>query len=245
MRHQKIGRMCLLLSVGAVCFVLTHMFTDDWLDRTAEPRWRVLKIIQAPKHPHPLKSMVTRAVGIEEDGRLIGAGVLLSSNRVLTAAHVVARYQSKRISVRFGRKDGAIIASGARVIAIDQSLDLALLSCYPQRKVTRARIATEGVQIYSPLVTVGSPYGIVAAVVSPVGYLAAKEHEFSRCPWGTTWMCSIPATYGNSGGGVFCPNSGTLIGILIAGPDPGSPMSEFVSPETIRGFIDGIQDSQG
>lgn len=230
-------RLGVLLTTGLFCFITTHMFVDEWLAECNETKYKVVKLIYSPKHPHLPQCALDLAVGIEKNGRLIGAGVIVDSGEVLTAAHVVddphAQYH-----VRFGRdgETGSVLASQAVFVRANEDADLALLKCFTPMKVTPPIIAGDSIRMYTPLFTIGSPLGPVERVPSPIGYLAAKNHDFEYKP-DFTWMCSIPATFGNSGGGVFDANTGALVGILVAGPQPGHAICSFVAPDVIRGFL--------
>lgn len=226
-----------LTAVGGICFTQTYSLVQHMIQEADEFRIKVIRVEYSPKYPYPPQEIVDRSVGIENDGFLCGAGIMVEPGKVLTAAHVVE--DEGRYMVRIERKNGKLITSECRVEKVDLKHDLALLSCAPIGPCPKSfiRIAGTGIRLNTPVVAVGSPLGLGEKIVSSVGFLSCKysltteDNQFRY-----TWLASTPSTFGNSGGGVFDANTGVLVGMLI-GVTAKSTTAKFVPPDIIADFL--------
>lgn len=179
------------------------------------------------------------------DGRIVGTGILLSPDRVLTCAHVVAR--GERVTAEFvgARTPGrGVPSTSARVLddrsyrpetrgaADDPSGDVALL------RLDRPRPAAETTTLYR----LSAPGRRVRMYGFPESYDRGVWLRATLLGgWGRDGQVQLvaqtpgePVRPGFSGSGVVDHDTGEVIGMVLArAPEPGGTLS-FMSPaETI------------
>jgi len=139
----------------------------------------------------------------------LGSGVLIASDQVLTASHVVEI--ADRIQVRL--VDGTM--RRARVTSSEQFADVALLTLdEPVAGIKPARMGdSDRIRIGERVFVVGAPYGISHTLT--VGYVSALHRNDPSDGLGYTNLIQTDAAInaGNSGGPLF-NELGELIGIV-------------------------------
>jgi len=149
----------------------------------------------------PRKEMVTSAG--------LGTGVLISSDGVITAAHVVQA--AENIKVKFA--DGEEIPG--KVVSSNVQADVALVRLiYTRKNPTIAKLADSYyTKVGDQVFVVGAPYGLEHSL--SVGYISAKRQEetistgFVRTEF---FQTDAAINKGNSGGPMFNMN-GEVVGI--------------------------------
>lgn len=190
------GLLCSLV-VGAACYRIMQQ------PEVLPPPYKIIKIVQRHTYPVLPKVIFQRTVGIEFDKELVGAGVLLRTGQVLTAAHVLEG-QIDRYMVQLKALNGMTLASEFKIDKIDRELDLALLSCFTD-KIEAIGVAGNAA-IGTAVVMSGSPAGYKPCLLSGLGHISRKEKDF--------WICSSTIYGGFSGGGAWDVNTGLLVGIV-------------------------------
>ncbi len=144
---------------------------------------------------------------------------LMGKNYVMTAAHVIVddeKNLQKNLEVEINIDATTRVWVPAKMIAMDVEKDLAILAV--EMDVTgHAKIAkTDVMSIGDMIAIVGCPSGTLPSVT--FGYLCGKSFEiYGRREGGDLWQGSAAIYPGNSGGPVFNPNTGEIIGIAVAG----------------------------
>ena len=193
------------LLTAVLCSMVVAAASYRIIDQPEElpPPYKIIKLMQRQTYPVLPSLIFERTVGIEFEGDLVGAGIILETGKVLTAAHVVGE-DLTQYRVRLRDVSGSVVVSECRLVKIDREADLALLSCFTDRygKIDLGCDASIG----TPVVMSGSPVGFNAGLLSGLGFVSRKENGF--------WIASPSITKGFSGGGVWDVNSGVLIGIV-------------------------------
>ncbi|MEM7261501.1 MAG: trypsin-like peptidase domain-containing protein [Planctomycetota bacterium] len=215
------------------------------------------------REPDDLKRrMIYPVIQLRGNGT-VGSGVIISSEResqggkaityVLTAFHVVQEITDglddpTRIGeVKFvNPEDDRLlpIAGGARVVAFQPDIDIAMLRMeldepWPYVATLVSPEEARNVEIFDPVYAVGCPLG--NKPLPTVGEISSQEKIVAG---ETFWMVNAPTFFGNSGGGVFLSDSGELIGIssMIYTYGKTTPMvvphmGLFVPLETVRDWL--------
>lgn len=139
-------------------------------------------------------------------------------------------------------------AKRAELVAWDDQKDLGLLRLRSSQPVdfvaplmTPAN-AKKNLFIFTPVYTVGCGLGVPPLVTT--GHIGGFDFMIDNYPYTLT---TAPSIYGNSGGGVFCQETGEVIGITariavvlsgFMGSSPVTHMSFAISPETIYAFLE-------
>ena len=157
-------------------------------------------------------------VRVETAAEAVGSGTLIGGDVVLTAAHVVRACEDNDIFVSVFSEDGKVTKLPAHVMAIsnEDERDLAVLAVKTDSKLPHVKImskeAAARIPVLSPVYAVGFPTG-----TGP--YLTRGDLVNKREPHGMfqdCWFVSSPVIFGNSGGGLFDPATGELIGVPVA-----------------------------
>jgi len=146
---------------------------------------------------------------IGSDETEIGSGVLIDTDKVLTAAHVVQ--VAERIVV-----DVAGESLGARVVASEASADVALLQLErPPMKPSVAKLGdSSAVEIGDQIFIVGAPLGMSHTL--SVGHISARRAAkglFGSALGAEVLQTDASINPGNSGGPMFDMN-GKVIGVV-------------------------------
>lgn len=163
---------------------------------------------------------------------------LKGSRYLLTAAHcvVVKGRPAKAILVEIASQRKWV---EAKILAYDDDLDIALLLADEDMPETIKLSNGEEIDIGDFLVTIGSPRGEPLAASS--GYLSSKGDQNPKTGRSKWYEGSLPITHGNSGGGVFDPNTKEIVGIATAiwEEDKGSTpnIAFFVGAKDINEFL--------
>jgi hypothetical protein len=216
--------LCSMVVVAASCRILAQPDLEP-------PPYKIIKLTQRQAYPVLPSLIFERTIGIEFNGALIGAGVILESGRVLTAAHVVVARDGKYM-VRLKDTDGVMLVSDFKVIKTNKELDLAQLSCFTGQ-FDKLKLGGD-IPLGHPMVMSGSPAGLKVGLLSGLGFLTRKEKNI--------WFASQTIYFGFSGGGVWDVNSGVLLGIVQSScfdrdkiPIPGT--AQFIPAKTIEEFL--------
>ena len=147
--------------------------------------------------------------GQPRGSRGVGSGVLIDSNQILTAAHVVDG--ARRIEVQF--TDGSRI--GADIVSSVQASDVALLQLRksPPNPIVATLADSDETRIGSRVFIIGAPFGISQTL--SVGHLSGRMHRGTMAT-GTPiefLQTDTAINTGNSGGPMF-NDQGEVIGIV-------------------------------
>ena len=153
----------------------------------------------------------------------VGGGTILSNadGRIwaVTAWHVVQKAVRDDgrdpVEVKIYDAGGAPAETvKADLVEWDEAKDLALLRLRDGRNARAARLASRpalrGVQVFTPLYTVGCPLG--HDPLPTRGEVATLNKDVAGERF---WMMNAPTIYGNSGGGVFHGETRELIGVSV------------------------------
>jgi len=140
----------------------------------------------------------------------MGSGVLVDTDRVLTAAHVVQVAESIIVQLPGGE------AMSASVIASEPSADLALLKLerVPMAPVVAALGDSDAVEVGDQVLVVGAPLGMSHSL--SVGYISARRtanNMFGGFSNAELLQTDAVVNPGNSGGPMFDMN-GHVVGIV-------------------------------
>ena len=190
-------------------------------NRSAKMLWRAIaQLHNGGTKPVDLAEMARHylytQVRVETAAEEIGSGTLISGDVVLTAAHVVRACEDKDIFVAVFSEDGKVVKLSAQAMAVSDERDLAVLAVNTKTKLPHVKLATKeaaaNIPVLSPVYAVGFPTG--AGPYLTRGDLVNKREPhamFQDC-----WFVSSPIIFGNSGGGLFDPATGELIGVPVA-----------------------------
>lgn len=154
----------------------------------------------------------------------VGAGVAISEDLILTAAHVVDDASSARILTSDGR------SQRTTVVARDDRRDLALLQTSGGHGLAVVQIRDQAAEPGEPAYAIGAPSGSVrlsSGVVTDV----------LRSPDGVQWVqTSADIDQGNSGGPLL-DAQGRLLGIVVTENAEDDTEGWATSAEEIRTFL--------
>lgn len=173
-------------------------------------------------------------------GQSRGTGVLIGKNRVLTNAHVVSH--STEITVQFG--DGAKVLE-AKLIAISQSVDLALLefdndpsleNIQPPKISSKLPVAKSKVQVYGYPVG-GDAVSITEGIVSRIEFVELDPHVH-----GLRVQVDAAINPGNSGGPAVV--DGEIIGINRAKLSTADNIGYLIPALEVSLFLRDVEDGK-
>ncbi len=194
--------------------------------RSVQPTVVVVKTVQIGLAPFPQQGLVS------SDG--LGSGVLISNERVLTAAHLVE--SADRTVVEFSGGEDI----PAKVIGCSLSADVALLQLerVPQNSVAATLGDSDQVAVGDEIFVVGAPYGISNTLTA--GHVSARRPFNNRVnPLIELLQTDAAVNSGNSGSPVF-NLKGEVIGIVssIMSKSGGSEGLAFAATSnTARHFL--------
>jgi len=199
---------------------------------------------------------VVRVVIIESDGgRVIpvshGSGFAVSAERIVTNAHVVRQaMEDPSLSVGIVPSDGES-AVYARVIAISQRNDLALLGTTSPMQLPPLTISGNPANDSGSVTAVGYPMNVDRAQglsiddifraqppVKSTGFLSGRRptRDFDSL------LHTAPIARGNSGGPLL-DDCGRIVGVNSFGAESGSAESEFFFAVSTRELLPFLRDN--
>jgi S1-C subfamily serine protease len=207
-------------------------------------------VTAVPPHHHGLvglkeNRLATFRVDILPQGH--GSGTVISTDgHILTAAHV-ARSQSDSagIQIVLVGADGKPKAYPAKVVAVDEKRDLAIIKI--DRKFSRSAAVEhpDNVEAGDEIYAVGYPQKYGETVNR--GYIAKRHWSYAgedgRLIVDDRDMAKLPGGPGTSGCGVFSATTGRLLGVTHGGFQFGGPVNMtpmytvIVKIEHIREFL--------
>lgn len=143
---------------------------------------------------------------VSEGGK--GSGTLLAGGYVLSAAHVVDG--AGHLVVELGAK-----VFPAKVIKKSADYDLALLKVETAEKLPYVKLkgaASKDFPLLSDVYVVGFPLGVGPFFTT--GQLCGKNETQDSVT--DAWLLNANVFFGSSGGGVFDPATGELVGVVVA-----------------------------
>jgi S1-C subfamily serine protease len=170
---------------------------------------------------------------------------IMGRNYVITAAHVVLTPKGTvadnlEVEVVIPEHNTRAWVS-ATVVCVDKDMDMAILAVDVD-VIGQAKIAQkDDMNVGDAIAIVGCPSGTFPTVT--FGFLASKEFEiYAERQGDLLWQGSATIYPGNSGGPVFNPNTGEIIGIAVAGLDShgfAAHVDFFVPMTVMRNVIAG------
>src|SRR5689334_18539861 len=163
--HQCLRGVQLVLPILVLCFWANAARVDGQqlrdVFRSVQPAVVIVKTEQVGLAPFPQQGLVS------SDG--LGSGVLISSDKVLTAAHVVQ--SADRTVVEFSQGESI----RAQVIGVSSSADVALLQLErsPANYVAAKLGDSDQVAVGDEIFVVGAPYGISDTLTA--GHVSARR----------------------------------------------------------------------
>jgi serine protease Do len=228
-KHHK----CLLvLSILVLCFGAYDARVDGQplrdVFRSVQPAVVVVKTEQVGLAPFPQQGLVS------SDG--LGSGVLISSDKVLTAAHLVQ--SADKTVVEFSQGESI----PARVIGCSSSADVALLQLErsPANYVAAKLGDSDQVAVGDEIFVVGAPYGISDTLTA--GHVSARRPLKDKSQVATAielLQTDAAVNTGNSGSPLF-NMKGEIVGIVtnIVSRSGGSEGMAFAATSnTARHFL--------
>lgn len=163
-----------------------------------------------------------------------GSGVVISGNRILTNAHVVAYAQ--RLFVQPYQSSDRL---EARVVAMDTGIDLAVLTLEDESlfdELPPAQLAERSPNVGATVTALGYPIGgdalsITEGVISRVEYTSYGEDTF-----GLQVQIDAALNPGNSGGPVVL--DGAVIGLAFSGLDFAENIGYVIPVEEVELFLE-------
>src|SRR5215813_8444162 len=204
-KHHKYLRAAqLVLPMLVLCFLANGARIEGQqlrdLFRSVQPAVVVVKTEQVGLAPFPQQGLVS------SDG--LGSGVLISGDKVLTAAHVVQ--SADKTVVEFSQGESI----PARVIGCSSSADVALLQLErsPANYVPAKLGDSDQVDVGDEIFVVGAPYGISNTLTA--GHVSARRKDKSQVA-NTIELLQTDAAVntGNSGSPLF-NMKGEIVGIV-------------------------------
>src|SRR5215510_14812969 len=233
LKHHKCSRGAqLVLPILVLCFLANDAQVDGQqlrdVFRSVQPAVVIVRTEQVGLAPFPQQGLVS------SDG--LGSGVLISSDRVLTAAHVVQ--SADRTVVEFSPGEGI----PARVIGCSLSADVALLQLErsPANYVAAKLGDSDQVAVGDEIFVVGAPYGISNTLTA--GHVSARRPLKDKNQVATAiefLQTDAAINSGNSGSPVF-NLKGEIVGIVtnIMSRSGGSEGMAFAATSnTARRFL--------
>lgn len=173
--------------------------------------------IKAPEPPEITSSVVSVFIcGLDRE-HCVGSGTLIYSKDneiyydlyILTAKHVVELYNpgiGLTYKVKFTTGEQYPVN---QIFDHKTPADASLLRCRAYRDHAVAALATSAPKPLEEVYAIGYPNQIGPIVTTGIiNYKIANDIENS-------WVCTAPAFYGNSGGGVFYKSTRELVGLTI------------------------------
>ncbi|MCZ7645294.1 MAG: serine protease [Planctomycetota bacterium] len=166
--------------------------------------------------------------------RSSGSAVAITPHTLLTCAHVVM--DAEAITVELPGDDGYTELQ-ATVERLDLEADLAILRVEERLPatvvigLTRSLALHGGEAVYAQGAALGySPRGLAR------GYFASREGD-ENLLMGACWTARISTAPGSSGGAIFDPRTGFLLGIVRGGLSSGQVCFFIPAPRIVE-FID-------
>jgi S1-C subfamily serine protease len=190
-------------------------------------------------------------VAVTNEGNTIGSGSVIHSEPrgdqkfnlvVITAKHVVLHAPKPGIKIYNG--------PAALVTKVtphpDTECDLAILHCVCEKHITPSQCQFIDPTALEIGYTVGYPLAITRAITAGLinQSVANNVNKYS-------WLCTCPAIFGNSGGGVFNAE-GLLLGVTVAIPSiqsgfaevPVSHLQFFIPISKVSDWVKGFTNGQ-
>lgn len=190
-------------------------------------------------------------VAVTNEGKTIGSGTVITSEPredqkfnlvVITAKHVVLHAPIPGIKIYNG--PAALVEKV--VLHPDLECDLAIIHCVCEKNVTPCKCQFIDPTALEIGYTVGYPLGITRAITEGLinQSVANSVNKYS-------WLCTCPAIFGNSGGGVFNAE-GILLGVTVAIPSipsgfaevPVSHLQFFIPISKVSDWVKGFTNGQ-
>src|SRR5215470_11256149 len=207
MKHHNCLRASqLVLPILVLCFLANDARVDGQqlrdVFRSVQGAVVIVRTEQVGLAPFPQQGLVS------SDG--LGSGVLISSDKVLTAAHVVQ--SADKTVVEFSQGESI----PARVIGCSSSADVALLQLErsPASYVAAKLGDSDQVDVGDEIFVIGSPYGISNTLTA--GHVSARRPLKDKSPVATAiefLQTDAAVNTGNSGSPLF-NMKGEIVGIV-------------------------------
>lgn len=160
---------------------------------------------------------------------------------LLSAAHLVLKKDGKGLAAGELKvevpQNGKKVWTSCRVVAVDRKNDLCLLRCDVDVPVISRLAARESQKVGETVMIVGCPAGVPPCV--SIGKISDKQPNVD----GRLWEAAAKFYHGNSGGPVFDPRQGTVIGVAVAGVSNGQgdmfrDKALFLPTDEIKNFLE-------
>ncbi len=198
---RGIGTKAFILSFVFICFDLSAQDLTETYNKV-NPSVVIIHTINKAV-PSADKRHVTSTKGV-------GSGVLISGNKVITAAHVVHTANSAVVEFLGGKR------VTCKIVASSPTADVAMLQLekVPENIVVASLADSDSVSVGEEAFVIGAPYGIGHTLT--VGHVSARHKPktmFGGFDSSEFFQTDAAINQGNSGGPMFNMN-GEVIGIV-------------------------------
>src|SRR5262249_2456075 len=203
--------------------------------RPVRPADTVVKVIATVRVPNPIRPWLR-----PKSQEVVGSGVVIEGNRILTNAHVVEYATEVSVQVRPGADK-----IEATVVAVGPDVDLAVLSVSDKgffRKRPALPMAKKMPAVRDTVEVYGFPSGgsemsVTKGIVSRIGYSA-----FPSTTYGLVIQVSAAINPGNSGGPAVV--DGRMVGVAFSRLSDAENVGYLIPNDEIELFLEDIKDGR-
>ncbi|MBD3788982.1 MAG: trypsin-like peptidase domain-containing protein [Campylobacterales bacterium] len=198
-------------------------------DITKQAIVKIYTVSKVPNYQEPWNSTMQRSTG---------SGTIITGNRILTNAHVVANQTFLEVQ-RYGERKRYI----AKVLSVSHQADLALLSVEDSRFFEGVKPVELGElpQVEQQIVVYGYPMG-GDTLSATIGVVSRIEHQVYAHSGESFLAIQVDAAVnpGNSGGPAL--SDGKIVGVVMQVISKSQNIGYLVPVSMVRHFIEDMED---
>ncbi|MBT3217645.1 MAG: trypsin-like serine protease, partial [Proteobacteria bacterium] len=204
----------------------------SWAFQPHEPSWPSY----ADTFTHVAQGVVN--VSLESAETRVGSGFAISSNRIVTARHLVLATGELTVRDVSGRTLNAV------VVGTDARTDLALLEVAGGEFVPAVLGESNHLRVGDTVLAIGNPYGLGHSLaVGVVGHRGRRLVHKADGPRVDFIQLSIPLNPGNSGGPIF-DVWGKVVGVLAGTHSEGQAIAFAVPIEVLLESLPALKQGE-